>query len=83
MRSRARRSLWRLPWPMVTAQWMRDLADLAGGAPLGDDPISGAIGCVMVLPMALLLPFWLLELVLELVLWPFFLLVRVVARGVT
>lgn len=64
---------------MVTAQWMRDLADLAGGAPLGDDPISGAIGCVMVLPMALLLPFWLLELVL----WPFFLLVRAFARGRT
>ncbi|MFC0359203.1 MULTISPECIES: hypothetical protein [Kytococcus] len=75
-----RRSVWRLPWRMRTGTWMADCMDLAGGAPTGSDPISGTLGCLMLLPAALLFPFWLVEFVLELVLWPFVVAGRAVQR---
>ncbi|WP_462418329.1 hypothetical protein [Kytococcus sp. Marseille-QA3725] len=78
----ANRSVWCLPWPMVTGTWMKGCADLLTSAPIGSDPISGFIAFLMLVPMLLILPFWLVELALELVLWPFFVAGRAVARVV-
>lgn len=64
-------SVWRLPWRPWTHEWMKNMLSLAGAAPLGDDPLSGCLAFLLVLPLLLLTPFWVAEWLLVVVLWPF------------
>ena len=76
-------SVWRLPWTPATGGWLKNMADLMGHAPVGSDPLSGFFALLLFIPLLVVFVFWLVEIAVELVLWPFFLLVRVFARGVT
>ena len=62
----------RLAWPRVVTP--EDAFDLMPGGIGGDDPISATIGLILAAPslllLAVLLPFWLVELALRLVLAP-------------
>ncbi|WP_404373990.1 hypothetical protein [Kytococcus sedentarius] len=76
-------SVWRLPWTPVTGSWLKNMADLMGHAPVGSDPLSGFFAFLLFIPLLVVFVFWLVEIAVELVLLPFFLLVRAFARGRT
>ncbi|WP_374928659.1 hypothetical protein [Kytococcus sedentarius] len=57
------------------------MTELGGTWNLGDDPISGVIMLLLLIPFLIVLALWLVEMAVELVLWPFFVAGRAIARG--
>ncbi|WP_374928658.1 hypothetical protein [Kytococcus sedentarius] len=77
----ASQSIWRLPWRPVTGDWIKLMWEFQWGT-VGDNPITEFISLLLFIPLVVLVVLWLLEMAVELVLWPFFVAGRAIARGV-
>lgn len=67
----------------MTADWVKFLGGILGAMPSSNDPITGFLTTLVFVPLLMVVALWVVQMALELVLWPVFVAVRATGRAAT